>query len=485
MKTLLYTFLILSFVSCNNLLEEIPEDRLSQASFYQTRENVLAGLNAIYSQIRLSEGYGTWFPAILNGMSDYAISRGSQIPISEYQGLDGTNIGRTDNIWRTFYRGINSSNIIIMVTPTISVSEADKSAFIAEARFLRGLLYYNLVRCFGGVPIRSVPTENLTKIGGKRNTIDEVYKFIIEDLQFAEDKLPNRTAQAGKPTLWSAKTLLADVYLTRENWAGARDKADEVIKSGQFSLVEVRTSNDFERVFGADISTNTEEIFSFKFARISGQGWGYVGFLHPADATFAVGGVRAHFTRPTLPLIKDWDDKDLRKDYNLYSEYTNRTGTLTRFPTAEPICFRKYRDVVSNFNGNDAPVLRYSDALLIYAEAATQAANAPPALAVERLNMVRRRAYGLPINTPSSIDVGTTLNAQSFREMVLRERAYEFMMEFKRWFDLKRLGTERLREIIRQAKSREVVTAHLLFPIPKQELDNNPELNTQDQNPGY
>lgn len=106
--------------------------------------------------------------------------------------------------------------------------------------------------------------------------------------------------------------------------------------------------------------------------------------------------------------------------------------------------------------------------------------------ALESLNSVRRRAYGFIQNAPSKVDYTSQgQTAESFRELVLNERAYEFMMEFKRWYDLKSLGTDRLKTIIKTAKGKDVADVHLLFAIPKQELDNNPALKSTDQNPGY
>ncbi|MFN3377902.1 MAG: RagB/SusD family nutrient uptake outer membrane protein [Runella zeae] len=488
MKKIFFACLVLFLTSCERLLEEVPTDRLSQENFYQSKDDLIAALNAVYSQVRGANSYGTNYPAQLNGMTDYCISRGTQIPVSEFQGLDGTNIARTDAVWRDLYQSINSANIVIQATPNVaSVSEADKNAIVAEARFLRAFNYYNLVRNYGGVPLRTAPIFEVSQTRGKRASVEEVYKLIIEDLQFAENSLPKTVSagQAGRPTQGAAKLLLASVYLTRENWAGARDKADEVIKSGVYSLVEVKTSDDFEKLFGADLATTPEEVFYIKYARITGQGWGYPSYQHPADGPYTT-GVRAHFTLPTLPLIRDWSDKDLRKDYNLYSSYTNRSGRLTTFPAAEPICFRKFRDLPANPAGNDFPVLRYAEALLIYAEAASQANGGPTAQALEALNKVHRRAYGYLSTTTSPVDFSLAgLSAASFRDLVMTERAYEFMMEASRWYDLKRLGTTKLKEVIKTARGKDVKDTHLMWPIPKQEMDNNPDLSASDQNPGY
>jgi hypothetical protein len=122
--------------------------------------------------------------------------------------------------------------------------------------------------------------------------------------------------------------------------------------------------------------------------------------------------------------------------------------------------------------------------LLIYAEAASQAASGPSLLAIERLNMVKRRAYGLPSKLPSTVDYPSTgWTTASFRDAVIQERAYEQFMEGKRWLDLKRTG--KASEKILAAKGLTIKEAHYLWPIPKQEIDTNPALSQKDQNPGY
>jgi hypothetical protein len=484
--TLITGLSLLALPGCQGVLTEVPRANLSQANFYQSRADLVAGLNAVYTIMRNGNYYGTNYPAQLEGLTDYAISRGTQTPVSEYQGLDGTNIARTNAIWGQIYQAINAANIILKAAPGIAMADADRNPLLGEARFLRALNYYNLVRNFGAVPIHQEPTENLNQLGGKRQPVAEVYNVVIADLLEAEKTLPATTKEIGRPTSWAAKTLLADVYLTNERWADARDKADEVIQSKAYSLVEVKVSDDFEKIYGASLVTTPEEIFYLKYAQLATHGWNYVAYLYPADNPNAPGGVRAHFSKPDLPLIKNWDDKDLRKNFNLFSTYPNRVGVQSSLPAAEPLGFRKYKDLNAVNVGSDCPILRYADALLIYAEAASQAASGPTALALERLNMVHRRAYGFPSTSPSPVDFTPTgQTAASFRELVLTERAYEFMLEFKRWHDLKRMGTDRLKAIIKAAKGKDVSTTHLLWPIPIQEIDNNPDIDQKDQNPGY
>jgi hypothetical protein len=129
-----------------------------------------------------------------------------------------------------------------------------------------------------------------------------------------------------------------------------------------------------------------------------------------------------------------------------------------------------------------APVYRYVEALLFYAEAATRAEGAPSALALERLNMVKRRAYGYDPNTPSPVDYPAGMSEDAFVDAVLQERAYEFILERRRFFDLKRTG--KVKEAF-AAAGKNFIDERLYFPIPENEINNNPALSQADQNPGY
>ncbi|SDM21872.1 Starch-binding associating with outer membrane [Catalinimonas alkaloidigena] len=473
---------------CSDLLEEEPRDQLAQETFFRTADDARAAVFGIYSPLRSADTYGSWYPAIMANLDDYTLGRGSQVAISEYQGFDGTNIARAERIWRDLYQSINFANIALQGIPDIPMDEAEKAALLAEARFMRAFNYFTLVRNYGAVPIRQEPVVTDDQIGAPRRPVSDVYAFIEADLYVAEQALPDEPAQPGRPTKWAAKTMLADVYLTTEQWEKARDKAEEVIASDKFALVPVSSSDDFEQIYGPTEVTNSEEIFAFKFTRVAGLGWSFVIFPYASDTPYSPGGYRAFFAKPTFPLIANWDDADLRKDFNLYTTYVSTSsGQATSLPENESIGFRKYRDgqaPSTSAYGNDYYFYRYPDALLIYAEAASMANNGPTAEAVERLNMVKRRAYGFAPTAPSAVDVALAgQTATSFRTAVLTERAYEFMLESKRWLDLKRAGI--VKETIREALGKEVADAHLLWPIPRSEIDNNPDIGPEDQNPGY
>lgn len=478
-KILSYTLIILSIISCSDFLEEVPEDRLTENNFYGNLDDAVAAVNAIYVPAR--NNFRTLYMLMLDIQADYANGRGSTQPLGEYQGFDQTNINRAAQMWERFYQSIRNANIAINMIENIDLSDADKMALIGEAKFMRAYCYYHLVRNWGGVPIY---LEEEGENTGRR-TVEEVYQVIIDDLKAGETDLPATPTQFGRPSKWSAKSLLAEVYLDHKVYGLSRDKAQEVIDSGMFSLIEVAESTDFNNIFGPSVNGSPEEIFYMKFSHQ--DGWGWPMNLLWSETQFSPFGNYVIYSVPG-PFFDNWDDADLRKEWNVFTEYVNRsTGELETLPSSTPILCSKFRDPDSperEGHANDYPILRYADVLLIYAEASVMADNSVSALALESLNKIKRRGYGYPTNLASPVDyLSSGWTAESFREAVLQERAYELYMEGKRWFDLKR--TDKAKELVLQNTGKTVQDVHLLWPIPQQEIDTNPDISQSDQNPGY
>lgn len=487
-KLFIFAGLLLLITSCSKMLEEKPEDRLFSESFYKTSSDAVAAVNAVYATFKDANSYAFRWPQVYQAMDDYAIGKGQFIFFGQYKALPSTAVAITDGAWLSWYTTINTANIVLKYVPAISMDATQKNALLGEARFLRAFSYFELVKGWGAVVIKKEPTEGADATGGKREAIADVYAFIIDDLKFAEANLPSTVSAAGRPSKWSAKTMLADVYLIREDWTNALTKADEVIQSGAYSLVNVKQATDFDQVFSADNPTSSEDVFAIKFTRIANLGTQIPAFYHFSDAAWASRGFGTFSTKSTYPLIAQWSNNDLRKTYDLYTQYPNKSGVIVKNPASDPIRFGKFKDSKASDNtahGISYPVYRYPDALLIYAEAASQANGAPTALALERLNMVHRRAYGYDAATPSPVDLSLLgQTAASFRNLVLTERAYEFLCEGgKRWRDLVRTGTAA--QTIKAAKGIDINAACYLFPIPQQEIDNNPDIDQKDQNPGY
>lgn len=464
------------FSSCEGLLDEEPK-AVTEENFYNTAEEVATAVNAIYSPLRAENQ--TTYIATLECHTDYAYGRGSFAQYNDFQGMNSNNINRVAGFWNAFYLSIRNANIVILNAPNgESISQEDVNRYVSEARFLRAFSYYHLVRNWGEIPLR---TEiNMEDLALPKSSVEEVYDLIIADLQQAEIHLPEEQALLGRPTKWAAKTMLADVYLQLERFAEAREKAQEVMASGEHALVPVSSRDDFQKIFGPEVITTPEEIFSLKFVRQPGQG-NYLPwvFNHPSTGLYSFGGSYAVYSDASNTFYKNWDDMDLRKGLWDMVDFGLGDSTLVS---------RKFIDaqaIGDNDAGNDLPLYRYSEVLLIFAEAAAREAGAPTEEAMEALNQVHRRGFGQNPLVPSPVDfILGDYDAASFIDLILQEKAYEFQFEGKRWLDLKRTG--KAEEIIMENKGLQIGESHYLWPIPVSELEYNPALDpASDQNPGY
>ncbi|RZK46959.1 MAG: RagB/SusD family nutrient uptake outer membrane protein, partial [Pedobacter sp.] len=448
---------LLMLGSCAKQLEEKPKSIAAEV-FYNTPAEVESGLNAIYEPVRGAGGFGALYPIQLEIYTEYMYGRGSHAPLNTYTGLDNTNIGRIAGMWNLFYRAIRNANIVILRAPEATqVSAEGKARYLAEAKFLRALWYFHLVRNWAGVPIR---TElNMDSISLKRNTQQEVYDFILTDLLAAVNDLPDAPRLIGSPSKWSAKTLLTDVYMNTGNYTAARQAALEVIQSNKFNLVPVSVAADFNKVFGPDVVNSSEEIFYLKYSnKVAGQGNQYPAYEHyPNSGYYPPNGFYTLYSDSDKnPFSKAWDRNDLRYAFNWYTQ-TFGLGATT-------ILGKKFSDrTATGGAGNDFPMYRYADLLLFYAELDARAAGSVTTDALEKLNMVHRRAYGKAAGTPDAatdIKLADVPTLNAFIARVVQERAYEHINEGKHWFDLKRLGI--VKQTILAVKGINVADKHLL-----------------------
>lgn len=467
-----------SISSCKKALEENPKS-LAVETFYNTPAEVQSAVNAIYQPLRNGNCLGGLYLAQLESYTDYCVGNGSYAVLNDFQGLNSTNITRVQSMWNLFYLAIRNANLVIANTPSgKNLTSQEKTAFGAEAKFMRALTYFYLVRNWAGVPLRT--EDNMEQIDLKRSTVDEVYALILNDLAEAENNLPDNASNFGRPSKLAAKTLLADVLLQLGRFAEARDKANEVINSNKHSLVPVATTDDFQKIFGPDVQGTPEEIFYLKFTRQVGQGYTWVMFVNDARTKLhGSGGYTAHYSDQTFPFIFNWDSSDLRNGNWFRWEFSRGITSMLCKKIIDPLA------ISPDGAGNDYTIYRYADVLLIYAEAANKAASGPTAEAMEALNKVHRRAYGKDWETPSTVDFKLSdYNSNSFNDLVIKERGYEFQYEGKRWLELKRTG--KAAEIILAAKNKTIAAKHYLWPIPVSELNYNKALDpAKDQNPGY
>ncbi|GMN11309.1 RagB/SusD family nutrient uptake outer membrane protein [Croceitalea sp. MTPC9] len=487
MKKYIITLLIgFLFFSCEKM-EFIEEDPNSDFILLDINEESLeAIINGAYEPLTRSRGrlWESVYSTFLDQCTEYSYSRLSLFNDIALYDFNLLSAGFNGTMWTSFYESIGRANFIIdnLATNT-ALSEPVKNAAIGEARFIRAICYFSLVRTYGSVPLRTSPIENANEIELESSSIDAIYLQIVEDFIFAETTLPEvvDSGKEGRATQGAAKVALADVYLTLGNFSDARNKAKEVIDNKDTYGYELVSS--LETLFSPTLPTNSEEVFALKFAQLAGQGSflpAYAADSRANQAGIASNGNRFIHTYNTSPFISEWDTEDLRRNFNLYNEIEIDGEVLPAdIPTAASntingdFYYGKYQDPdspASTGAGNDFYLYRYADALLIFAEADNQL-NGPTADAYEAVNQIRRRGYGVDINTPSAIaDFPAGLSQTEFDDLIFRERGYEFFFECKRWFDLKRTGRW---ESFALAAGKPAPQSDY-WPLPPVELVNNP-----------
>ncbi|GAB2777704.1 RagB/SusD family nutrient uptake outer membrane protein [Rhabdobacter roseus] len=471
--------------SCNEPLQEEVFSFISTVNFYKTAADADAAVIAAYEPF-VSDNYyrRNLYNVCLLADDQVTIGRNPQ-----FQEMDNFNMAAdhpfTTNLWVQMYRGINRANTGIKRIPGIDMDATRRASLMGECYFIRAYNYFNLVRLFGGVPFTTDEIETVDQTNSPKASKEVIYEQIIADLLQAESTLPtSRTGiEVGRVTKSAAQTLLADVYLTLERWPEAASKAKAVMDVGNHQLL-----TDFTRVFAVNNENNAEIIFSIQFDGNTIGNW-LASFAHAGGTTNpnCANGVQVWSVEEKSDMWLNWDENDKRRAFTVYDRFVNKAGqTINVYNTERPFpAFGKY-NAPNEVNESSCPlnpiVYRYADVLLIYAEAASQAAGAPTAEAYAAINQVRRRGYGLPLGTVSAQDLPAGLSREAFRSAVLRERSLEFVIENRRLFDLMRTGQF---PAILKTQGKNINERATLFPIPLAEINANTSLTQADQNPGY
>ncbi|AXY78517.1 RagB/SusD family nutrient uptake outer membrane protein [Paraflavitalea soli] len=485
---LLITLLLvtISQAACDKMLDEKPKATLELGQL--TPDILDQTLVGVYEPLTRSRGR-LWESTVglgLELMSDYADGGPTQVAWSNYNNIMN-NPNALGQPWTTLYEAIGRANYLIVALDANTTLATDlKDKAYGEARFVRAICYFFAVRVWGKVPMRLKPIINSGDVALAKSDIPVIYNQIIEDLKFAEGVLPNKTGAPGRATKGAAKVALADVYLTQGDNQKARDKAKEVIDNKATYGYNLEPS--LATVYSPTLPTNMEDVFSLKFSQFLDRGSFMASYWADSKAKaagYSVSGNKFGGIISVAPLIKNWDVKDLRRQFSLYDTYVINGATVKAEiePDIYDLRLGKYKDPnapIDTGNGNDFYLYRYADALLIFAEAENKLNG--PAAAYDAINIVRRRAYGVSLDVPSALaDLPAGLSQTAFDDMVFRERGYEFIGEAKRWFDMVRTGraaqliTE-VRGLIKQPV-RKPTPSRFLFALPDVELQNNPLAN--------
>ncbi len=484
MKKILILFIAITFIGCEDFLDQDIRSNQNYKNFFQSEDDLVRFANGMYGGLITWtwEGGGLFFNnywVLQDLASDNCYETGPDINMHDLSKFtfDANNTA-FDFVWLGCYFTINQANVLLKEIGNIEKysSPEVKDHLQGEGYFLRGVLYFDLVRLFGDVPLQLFPTTEVEATKIARTPAAEVYESIISDLELAEELLevnPFKDRVMGMPTSDVASALLGKVYLTRgaltnnaSDFDMAKTYLDKVM--GKYQL-----EPDFGDIFKLANANQGEIMWAINFSGTLGQGWTTNQFLvRLMPTTESDNGVKngQAWELPTDYLYNSYDNSDERKAATFITEFDGET-----FP--EPY-IQKYWDRVAEpgkQNGEsdaDFIYLRYTDVVLMYAEALNEINNGPNQAAYDAINEVRERA---------ELDDLAGLNYQQFKDAVLQERQWEFVMEGHRWYDLVRFG--KLKEKVLLAKpTANIKDDHILFPIPQKERYYNPALT---QNEGY
>lgn len=478
-KFLLCGFMTIAMIlggGCKNNLVEVPYSFLGEENSFKTASDATVALDAVYDRLRNIYNMTMINLADVNAEELTVQSNVGASILELDNNLYSPSNPSFDAFYTSCYLTIDRANRVIKNVPGITMDATARAQVIGEAKFLRALIYFDLVQAFGDVPLVTAPTSDVVNVSIKRTPVEAVYAQIIGDLKDAvAANLPAQyttPGTVGRATSGAAKSLLAKVYLTRKDYANAAAVAREVIDSKVYSLFP-----DYKNIFPPENRNGREHIFSAQYSCIK------TSYGSTMAESFAI-----YFSYPINQgggayqadsnYVKSYLQGDYRKQVTIITQKVNpANNTLVLSRTGPAV--DKYWDPspCAEFAArNNFMILRYADVLLMYAEAINEI-NGPNADAYDAINQVRTRARnGNPSANPQNL---AGLSQAQFRDAVLDERGWELCFEGHRRWDLLRTGkyisTLQLAGI-------PVSQKNLLYPIPQHQIDVNEALT---QNPGY
>jgi hypothetical protein len=512
-KYIFMMLLALTAASCKkDYLDLHPLDTQSPDKFYQTDAQIKSAVAAAYVPLRDLENYDFFCTEMRSDNThyqNYPSNRGTAYTqrenVSDWQ--DDANNVVTNALYWDCYLSISRANIIIGRLPQAASATAAVIANVdGQAKFLRAWNYFKLVKLFGGVPLYLTEVTKAEDAFVKRSTVDQVYAQIVADASDAVRELSVPTfPQTGAATKGSATMLLAEVYMNQKKYVDAEALLTSLAGMG-YAL-----NATYASAFLTTNKNSKESLFEVQFIEGTAAGTAPSNFIYQflpriTTSTLITGNTTATATTggwntPSPDLIATYEANDTRLDASIgIAEGTyNASDQLVVTANKSAVGYvapagkvgvpyaKKYLHTphVANNNTNDNwPIYRYSDALLLLAEAQNEQGKSP----LIALNTVRARAFGDALHNITATD------QTILRGLILKERRVELAFENHRWDDLKRSGTVLavMQAYAVKAKSTyytavpasafNITTEKLIYPIPLTDIGLNPGLT---QNPGY
>jgi starch-binding outer membrane protein, SusD/RagB family len=508
-KVLLLTIAFVSIVtSCSeDLLDTKNPSQITNDAFYTTLDQIGTSVNAIYGALQGNQMVGREYFFVHDLRGDEMKAGGGQLEVPRAQLLNGshtyTNAVMTD-VWKGLFTIVFRANIVIASGTALKETVTDPllDRYIAEATFLRGFGYYTLGNLWGGVPLYDHPATSFAD-AMPRSTQAETFDFALADANAAAAVLPATYASSdlGRATKGAALMLAGKLYLSKGDYASAKNALEGVKNLGIYSLVP----NYFDN-FKEETEYNSESVFEVGFLD-TGYGWdasangaGNDSWVRSQEYS-AVGWANLI---PSDKLIAAYEDGDSRLTDSFWfpgDTYANGTATLTTIAGDNTTLYEgdqlkirwkkysvMYKTDPGGFNVNvgiNYRLWRYADVLLLLAECENEVGTA--ANAISYLNEIRNRAsVSMPNYGTAGMDAAgfpVSSKDQIFKA-IQHERFIEFAGEEIRNIDILRwrangkiTGTDPISYF--QAGKYE------LLPIPQDEFNTNPALTPEAQNPGY
>ncbi len=436
--------LLVSMVSCSTDLEQ---NGIVQPNFENASPETL--VNASYAYLKAATNFTFYYGDL---RSDDGQASSGESPHADFDIFDKTLAGEaSDQMHQHFWNG----NVLNILHSNGAVLNSENDSEInGEARFLRAYSYFMMVQTFGGIPIvesTSVAPEDFTSIA--RRSVDDVYAYIINDLNLASSSLPDVNGN-GRPSKYAAKALLAKVYMANSNFTSAETLLKDVIDNSGASL-----EDSYSDVFDNDNELNDEIIFAVQYDASDANTDKIEDDLDldlTNTFTISLSGSESKILYPvTADLENAYDTADVRDEVTF-----NGTGISKYLP----------EDGTTTDKNADWIVLRLADVILLYAEAVNENNSLPEASILALMDDIRERAGLAPLTSIPSKD--------GRRDAIKLERRLELAFEGHRWFDLVRWNDAESVLGLNESESE-----FLLFPIPTREV--NATGGAIEQNPAY
>ncbi|MEQ9297819.1 MAG: RagB/SusD family nutrient uptake outer membrane protein [Cyclobacteriaceae bacterium] len=434
--------IIIALIICqacgDNFLDLQPESVADIQDVYQTEDDFFQAIIGAYDELQSSGQYGRNFQFLFDTRADIVGELSAAFQDGIYYEIDRFLLRPANPLlqqsWSSLYSGIYRCNIVLDKLNEVNLSANVAAQFAAEARFIRAISYFNIVRIWGDAPLiinTITPDEALQVV---RDDKQIIYTFIVNELEEIRNQLPGSYAPdaAGRVTSWAATGLLGKVYLELELYVEAENVLSEIISANSFALVQ-----DFDQVFDLQNEMNEEILFAIRWKRLLEE-------------------TNLFYSRSNQPIEVDQSFIDSFEDSDVRGIYAQIGNVGSYFVP------NKYLDPAGadGKTGMDYPVLRYADVLLMYAEAINAQRFEPNGEAFRVVNEVRNR---------SGLSSLTNIQDQGeFRSALLIERRRELIFEGHAWFDLIRLGNP---IDIFESKGINITEGQYVFPVPQSEID--------------